>query len=170
MTLSKQQRMDDLEKALALILEQLGDRQLNRVLFNPGEPPFDEILPTSWPTLEEYGMIDITSYLGGASHFTLTGHGWLTAMQDGGRTETEQFNQNLGRLMAAFKAKVKGRAQTAFAGVDEIAAASGLPAAFIWNIIESDAITVLKDRESAEWEGPGKNLIKIPIGFGHERL
>jgi hypothetical protein len=170
MTISKQQRKDDLEKALALVLEQLGDRQLNRVRFNPGEPPFDEILPTSWPALEKYGRIDITGCFGSSSHFTLTGHGWLTAMQDGGHTETEQFNQNLGRLMAALKAKVKGRAQTAFAGIDEIAATSGLPAAFIWNIIESDAITVLKDSESAEWEGAGKNVIKIPIGFGHERL
>ena len=105
MTLSKQQRMDDLEKALALILEQLGDRQLNRVLFNPGEPPFDEILPTSWPALEKYGRIDITGCFGGSSHFTLTGHGWLTAMQDGGLTKTEQFNRKLRLQMRALNAK-----------------------------------------------------------------
>lgn len=170
MTISKEKRMEDLEKALMLMLEQIGDRRLNSVPFKLGELPFDTILPTSWPTLEQYGWITITRYFGGAGHFRLTGHGWLTAMRAGGHTDTEHFNQKLGLLMKTLKAKVDGRSRIALVRVAEVAATSGLPEAFIWNIIESDAITVLKDRESADWAGSGSNVIKIPIGFGQQRL
>lgn len=173
MTLSRGKRLEDLAKALEVMLTELGDRGVNRVLFQLGSPPFDNILPTTWSALEMKYLIKISRYFGGGGHFHLTSHGWLAAMEASGQLSSDYFNRRIGALMRAMKDRVdiNGRKKIGFASVEAIASTAEVSQGFVWNIVDSDALFVLQNRIGAGWANNGRGvLIRIPVDFGQEPL
>ena len=72
----------------------------------------------------------------------------------------------------ALKDKIKGRQFEAAVHVEELAAESGLPAAFVRNAIDSDLIAELFGIKGAAWASfeDRAKFVSIPVDLGMEPL
>ena len=143
------------------------------VPINQEAPQFAEIFNTTWVLLvERYYLTKQHQSFGLPPRYVLSSNGWLNAMAQGKHNESAEFKERIGKLMSCLKDKVKGREKMVFAKSNEIADECGLPHGFVWNVIDSLAITYFFERETAYWHdgSSGGNLIDIPIHFGQERI
>jgi hypothetical protein len=165
-SLSRTDRLADIQKALGLMLKALGPRAIDRLQFNPSEQPLNEIQNTTWLKLQRQYYVEPQHYLGGVL-YTLTGAGWLAAIESLG--ELDDLKTRMAPLVAEMKGRVKGRSEVAFTYLDSIAGSAGVTDDFAYNVIESDAISNVLGRHGVRWEHPGK-MIRIPEDFGLEAL
>jgi hypothetical protein len=168
MTLSRDDRIADMKRALGMLLEAIGTRPIAGLYFKIDVPPLSEINRTTWIDLYEKGYVSpLLSHT--TRSYGLTGAGYLKALAVTGITAQEDFKSQLGRLAATLKQHVKGRHQSAFLSVDSIQQESGLSQGFIYNCIESNALEVCFNTRGARWANgfPGK-LIAVQTTFGHE--
>jgi len=166
MSLSKDDRIADVERALALMLKELGPRAIDTMQFNPSEAPLNKIQTTTWLELKRQCYVEREQYFGGVM-YTLTGAGWLAAIEATG--ELDDLKTKMAPLIAEMKGRVKGRSEVAFDYLDSIASAANVPVDFAYNVIESDAVGNVYGRHGVRWEHRGK-LIRIPEDFGLEPL
>ena len=165
MSLSKEARLQNLEKAILLLMDELHGRCFMGVFIDERYDVDKRILPTTWKELKDQCFVRQTN-----SHwsYTLSGRGWITGLKLLSRFDTDEMKAKVGRLCAVLKSKVKGRAHDSYATVDDIASESGLPGDFVRDAIESDLIRELFGTKGAEWdghEGRGR-FIRIPNDFG----
>jgi hypothetical protein len=99
----------------------------------------------------------------------MAGYGWRQALKATGEIETPEFNEKLGRLSAALKAKVKGRRQEALTNAQALAAETGLSEGWIYNVVESRIWTYHLNRVGPEMDA-SKKCIWVPIDFDMEPL
>ena len=169
MSLSKQARHDDIQKALELMLARLGEQAIDRVLFNRDEPPFDQIYPTTWKELAEKYLIKPLDGAG-PQLFWLTGYGWYAALEQANRFSDPTLIEKMSALSAALKDSVKGRDTEALLYVGNLATQTGLSEDWIYNAIESNLVGRQFGRRGAKWAAGIKNTIIVPIDFGLEPL
>jgi hypothetical protein len=75
MTISKQERLENRDLALQLMMAELGDRAIDTVDFDVTQSPFFErIRYTTWEILEEEGAVKTLDAIG-HTHRYLTGLG-----------------------------------------------------------------------------------------------
>jgi hypothetical protein len=168
MTLSKEARLDNMHLALRLMMAELGEQAIDKGLFDPTQPPFDQVYPTTWQELNDRGLIETHHFIG-AVNYELTGEGWLQGLISTRRVQDPTFVRRLEQLSAAMKAQVKGRHYDAFVYIDSLAAAAGLSVDFVFNAVESHLLRRHFRRKDAGWEYAGR-LIRIPLDFGMEPL
>ena len=168
MTISKQERIEDVSRALGLMLEYIGDDIFNARGVNTHVAPYNVVKPTTWFHLAKRGWA--TSHQNGR-YCTLTGSGWLKAIVTTNRDRDKNFQKDIGRIMAVLKGYVNGRDGDAFVNVQDVATLSGISTEFITNVIESDAITLQQHKHGAHWDR-GHPLLRIcvPRDFGMEIL
>lgn len=167
MSLSVQERSDNLFYTLELLTRDVGDKWIQGVLFEPGgTPEYEAILQTTWLDLSSKGYIKSDSYW-----YLMTPHGWLTGNIRSGKNRSDLFQERIGKISAALKNLVKGRDTPQFPFVESVAVASGVPQGFICNVIDSKLFERCLRRRGAEWEARGRGqLIKVPIDFGLELI
>jgi hypothetical protein len=168
MTLSTNDRHENVNVALRLMLDRVGDEGCEHVFIEPETPTFAAVLPTTWIELLRWGLVrrSVRNYL-------LTGEGWLRAMELAGKLDAE-FDRKIGELCAFLKRKVKaeGKREKGFTELSEIARGTGLSKGWVFNAIDSRVLARRYGRIEAYWSSGDqmKNYIEIPPDFGMERL
>jgi hypothetical protein len=165
MSLSKNERMKNLEDSLLLLMDNVYEPQSIMEVFIDERFLDRRILPTTWTELKRCGLVRQCDT---GSYFTLSGRGWLTALRLRGLLETPEMKATAGKLSAALKDRVKGRQCPDLVHVAEVANNAELSEAFVRNAIESRLIEELFGTIGADWAGfedRGK-FIEIPNDFG----
>jgi hypothetical protein len=170
MTLSRDDRVADMKRALGLLLEAVGAKPIAGLYFSVDQLPLSEINRTTWIELRQKGYLaPLFSNASGA--YALTGAGYLKALTVAGITEQDGFKSNLGLLAATLKRHVKGRHEPAFVSVESVQQECGLSQGFIFNAVESNALEVCFNKRGAHWaKGFSGKLIAVQTTFGHEPI
>jgi hypothetical protein len=78
-TLSKTTRSDNLQLALRIMLERLGDAAVSQGYFRADEPEFSTIYSTTWSDL--LARRYVSTWGSDPPFFLMTGQGWLVPEQ-----------------------------------------------------------------------------------------
>jgi hypothetical protein len=157
-----------METVLVAMYRMLDDQPLYTLIVYPDAPEFEGIYNTTWTDLED--RLFLQGFHGlNFSHYQLTGYGWLGAITVTGEIETPEFKEKLGRLSSALKAKVKGRGADALTNEQGLAAETGLPEGWIYNVVESEIWKYHLNRVGPKMDD-SKTCIWVPIDFGMEPL
>jgi len=167
MTLSADDRRRDMGLARELIIQAVGGHALDSVECDTDEPPFNQILPTTWKVLEDRVLIRRTP--GWGRRCELTGDGWYVCMKALGKFNEPEFHGMMQTLAAALQKQIKGRRDEALVYAESLANAAGLPLDFVFNAIESRLLDHEFNIEGAYWDEHGRTgmWIRVPIDFGH---
>ena len=169
MSLSREERLKNIDLALTLMLRELGDRAFTNALFRIGLRPFEDVHPTTWQELVRRGLITKSDTILG-SFCELTGDGWRAALELAWLKHGEILQQTLSKVAAALKDQVKGRHEDAVVSLDNIVTASGVPENLVFNIIESRLLDHWCNMKGACWYQGRPPLVHIPLEFGLEPL
>jgi hypothetical protein len=160
MTLSVDDRRENLRDALIAFLNKLGDRRLN--LFFIDRAKYPQVIPTTWTELSKrYWIKDVASTI---EWYTFTPLGYVQALKVSGRADEAQFRADLGKLCKVLKDSLKGRTTKSLIDLYAEAKESGLSAAFVKNALDADLIGEILGKFGAQWEGD--TTIKVPPNFG----
>ena len=168
MSLSRETRLQNMDAALVTMYRLLDEHVLLERYFCVSQPEFNEIYPTTWEELEDRRLV-AGRHSQTSSIYRLTGAGWLRAIAVTGDMETSEFKVRVGCLSAALKALVKGRAQRSVTHHELLCQTTGLPAGWIFNIIESEYWDRFLRRNGARFDHD-RRMIWVPGNFGTERL
>ena len=169
MSLSKEDRLKDMGRALTLMLQELGDKAFDTVIFQMDAAPFEGIYSTTWRELEALGLIEKMDVIGG-SLCKFTGNGWRAAIDLVWSANEPMLREAMSKVAAALKDHVKGRQEDAFVYLNSIATISGVPENLVFNIIESRLLDYRFNMMGAYWYQGRPPLIHIPLDFGLEPL
>jgi len=160
-TLSVDDRRENLKEALIGFLDVLGDRSFSNFWIDPNE--FPEVLATTWTDLTaKYWLREMNWNI---QMYQFTPSGYVQALRISGRAKDTQFREDLGKICKVLKDSVKGRASFSFFGLHELAKESGVSVTFAQNAIDADLIRYVLGRVGARWEGDSL-VIKVPHNFG----
>jgi hypothetical protein len=170
MSLSRNERSENIELALKLMMEELGEHGINEWSFEIDKSPYENIYPTTWQYLEDQYFIERRNRMG-SRRCGLTGYGWLEGLRITGTLETPGIKKKVGKVMAELKRSVEGRQDEALVDANGIATGAGVPYGFLYNIIDSHYIENIIQRKGAAWHPQApRQLIVIPVDFGLEIL
>jgi hypothetical protein len=163
MTLSKRDRLNNIDLALRLMMDGL-EEPYEWQEHDARSAKFAAVHRTTWQELDRCGMLKARTF----DRYELTGPGWIAGLKATGRIQDPEFKKKVGCLAAAIKAKVKGRAGPGFADRAELARETGLSEFFIYDAIDSGLLCEIFGRIGATWalEDQMKNSIDIPPDFG----
>ena len=166
MTLANNDRLKNQKDALRLMIEELGDGALDTTFFESDERPFaGQVLRTTWEELAREGHVETV----GALQYRLTAKGWLVGLEVTGISKSTAYRERLGRVLAAMKRHVKGRKDSTIVPLWQLAAESGEPDGWIFNVVDSRASSTGNERTGAKWyEGARGRLIEVPVDFNLE--
>ena len=169
MTKSRKNLDENAIAAVRIMFNELGSEWVKIKNFEPHKPEFAEISPTTWDDLVDAGFVHL--YTSGFPLYSLTGAGWIAALNIAGKWNTEELREKTGVLSSSLKRHVEGRQVDANVPVMQVVQESGLEENWIRNAIESHLIRELFHQIDAEWD-PGdpdfNNHILIPRRFGHK--
>jgi hypothetical protein len=170
MTLSKQDREKSFQAAVAGLLDELGERAIDSVYFDPKNPSLANVIATTWKELVRQNVLREEGTLAGVD-YRFTGDGWYFAMQTTGRTANQSFVDSLSKITAALKDSVKGRHLDGFVYADSLAIECNISIDLVYNVIESGAIEKQFGGVGATWADRQRGtLIHVPLDFGMETL
>lgn len=164
MTLGTKEREENQRQAYGLMLSAVGDDAFDTTLLEADA--FAQILRTTWEDLMHAGCVERVS----PDAYRLTPKGWLAALEVSNTAKSPVFVGRLGRVLATMKGYVKGRHQPKIVALGALAADSGEPEGFIFNIVESRASTSdTSKRRGAGWlQNARGRLVEIPVDFNME--
>jgi hypothetical protein len=168
MSRSDKQRRDNMCLAMRLMMQDLGE-PYERQLHVTRTTKFADVHRTTWDELAEQNLVKAWTY----DRYWLTGPGWIAGLKLTGRFKAPEFQQMVGKLSAALKARVKAinRDQWGGAGRAELARETGLTEFFIQDVIDSHLLREMGDIDASWGKGDSmKNYIDIPPRFGLEPL
>ena len=152
-----------------LRLRQLGDGAIDTTLFDADAVPFaGQILRTTWEELTRAEYVsEITK-----TRYRLTPKGWLLGLELVGASQSPEYQERLGKILAALKRYVKGRKESAVVELRRLAQESGEPEGWIFNIIDSRASSSTgSGRVGAAWFSNERGrLVEIPVDFNLEPI
>src|SRR6266446_147202 len=97
MTLAKDTRVENHKLAFGLLIQALGDGALDTTIFDSSQPPLDgQILRTTWEEMERAGYVEKF----GPTQYRLTAKGWLVGLEVTGASQSAEYLERLGRLLA----------------------------------------------------------------------
>jgi hypothetical protein len=145
MSKSDDERREDKRRTLMLMLSELGDQHIWQGRAVPSQPPFSDVLQTTWRELMDDGLIEDKLSTMGQSVFRLTPHGWIRAVTISGQVDASAMRESCTKLVRALKAVVKGRGShyDEFTSVDAIASSAGLSMGFVFNAVKSRLLGVV---------------------------
>jgi hypothetical protein len=167
MSISKAERQTDTVLAFQLMLQHVGDRKISECFFVSTEPPFSAIQLTTWTELEAGDFV--RPFLG-SQHYSLTGRGWLRALEESGAPRDKTFLRAAEKLLTSIKKHVKGgQGSVRMVTLQTLAQNSGLPENWIYNVVESNLIEAHFNRHGPTWvHGFEGTAVHVPIRVGME--
>ena len=170
MSLSKTERQANIDIALKLQMEEVGERSIRQVFIDPTSDAYRDIHETTWIELQHRGVIR-RSVL---QYFSLSGYGWRTALELTEQNNNYDTRVKLGRMCSSLKAAVKGRsnpAGVALVSAQDVAVETGLELGFVANVIDGELIDYWLKRHGAIWaDGWEGQMLAVPLDFGLEKL
>jgi hypothetical protein len=166
MSLSKSERLQNVDEALRKFLLALGDKGITLRL-NPNHEWFLNIHPTTWKHLVDRRLVrphPTTTSMA----YEMTGAGWKEALRIAGHLETPEFKSRLGELLGAFKGRVKGRTSEDFVH-PAFAEGAGLSPGWVSNVVDAQLIEHCFRRRGVTWYAR-LQLIRVPVDVGLELL
>lgn len=102
------------------------------------------------------------------NRFTLTGQGWIRALQITNTFDSPELKVSAGKLAAALKMRVDDRRTDGLVTRAELEAETGLADGFIYNAIDSHLLYHLFRRRDAGWAPDDEmhTCIEVPLDFG----
>jgi hypothetical protein len=167
MTLSKEERVENVALALSLMLLNLSPaRPYAWEEFDGDIEPFNLILTTTWSVLCSKGLVKPN----GMGRYQLTSSGWIEALKITGRFDSTDAQQQAGKLAAGLKRHIDGRTQDGRVDRTELAQETGLEEAFVYDAVDSHLLQHLFGIMDAQWAPDDRmnNWIEIPVDFGHK--
>jgi hypothetical protein len=166
MTLAKNEREENHRIAFALMIKELGDRAIDTSFFDSNQPPFEgRVLRTTWEELVRQDHLENLN----SSEYRLTARGWLVGLEVSGASQSNDFLERLGRVLATMKRHVEGRRDSAVVPLRQLAEESKEPEGWIFNVIDSKASSTGSRRTGANWFGRERGrLVEIPVDFNLE--
>ena len=165
MSLSQAARQENLNRALKLLMDDIGDSWIRKALINPESDAFKSIHRTTWEELRSQHLIQDAN----AGCPLLTGQGWEAGLKVMGRDNAETRTR-VERIYRALEAALAGRSASAAAApvrVSEVATHAGLQSVFVANVIEARLIESWLKRRGATWAiGFEGRMILVPVDFG----
>lgn len=171
--MSKGHREKNNELAMRLVFEDLGDDPISLRIFLSSDPRYQTTVDrTTWEDLTRNGYLSLIVTTEGAHGYRLKARGWLLCLELTGASKSDEFKRRLGRIIAAMKRRVKGRAAPSLLSPWELAIESGEPFGLVFNVIDSRASSSLNSgRIGATWvEGQEGQLINVPVDFNMEPI
>ena len=174
MTISPQKRAHNIDIALRMMMEGLGDKSFSHCLFEVKDPRYSTIIRTTWAELEQSYFIQEDESTIGNIHYRLTGQGWIEGLRRTGQLRSEALRHKLIGFMTELKDEVKGRKDDQFVFVNDFAAKTKIAADWIINVVESrllqrEFLDLIVD---LDWWSHNNRfyVIRIPVMFGMRRL
>ena len=167
MSLSESARLKNVNHALRLLMDAVGDSWIRKALINPESDAFKPVHQTTWKDLRSSNLIQYA--IGG--HIILTGQGWEAGLRATGRDDPDMLVR-VERIYRAIRTAVAGRSNPEGASpvrISEVASKAGLQSVFVANVIEARLIESWLNRRGATWapEFEGR-MILVPPDFGEE--
>ncbi len=150
MSLSTEERKREMAVALKLMFDAVGDEHLFRLHFYADEERFTRVHPTTWKDMEDRGWIKQHQLAGGGLRLHLSCDGWLDALRGSGVIQTTEFETRLGRLNSYLKRRVDGRQCEDLVAVETVAAETGLPGGWIYNMAACRYWQIARRQHGAE--------------------
>jgi hypothetical protein len=167
MSLSEKERCENLDLALRLMMDGLGE-PYEWQEHDATSPKFASVYRTTWEELVRRCQVKPHSF----DRYELSAAGWIAALKVTGQFGDAELHRKAGLLSQALKAKVDGRQEWGSADRTELAQETGLSEFFIYDAIDSHLLHELFHRIDATWaaDDPMKNNIEIPPDFGQPIL
>jgi hypothetical protein len=165
MSMSREARIENMEKALSLMFEDIGDRFFAHVYIRIDDSRYASIKATTWKELADRYLIRNI----GHGNVIFTGYGWRTSLMSLKLHESAGFQSKLGRLSAALKDSVKGREHTVVLGSQSVADETGLGWDFVQNALHGELFQHVFGIVGAKISDDTV-VIEVPIDFGNRPL
>ena len=170
MGLSPMERQANIDTALMLFMEEVGDQWIRRVLIDPASDTYKNIGETTWIELQNRQLIRKLFI----HRFSLTGSGWRTGLELTSQDKNNDTQVSLGRICASLRAA--GTERSAPSGntlisTQDVASDTGHACSFIANVIDGELIDHWLNPYGATWadDMEGK-MIAVPPNFGLGKL
>jgi len=160
MTISRNDRMEDLKDALKRMTEDVGEQAVWRVDIGVESERYKHVKNTTWKELLDRGLVKWFC----PGYYQLTVGGWRAGVQLLGWDKGSELQGKLSKLAALLKDQVKGRHEEAYIDLYHAAQQSGLTEDLICNIIEGHLFEHSFKTKGATMDTD--NTIVIPIDFG----
>src|SRR5215472_16324900 len=134
MSLSKAGRQENVNRALRLLMDDVGERWIKKALIHPESDAYKAVSETTWVDLKSQYLIHADK----TGCVLLTGHGWETGLRLAGRDNAET-REKVERICHSIKSAVAGRPSLAAVSpvrLGRVASHTGLHAGFVANVIE----------------------------------
>jgi hypothetical protein len=169
MSLSKEERLQDIDRALKLFFDKLGSRSILEFIIDQRHCDYSELYETTSGDLGRHFYIYSAHNMPFLFH--ITSAGWVKMLEICGALSTPDFKSTLGTVCAFLKSAVDGRSESAIVGVADVARQTGIPAGLISNIVEAQIIDRILKRHGPEWLPTNpRMLIVVKTDFGLEWL
>jgi hypothetical protein len=170
MSVSAKRRQSELHLALTTLVAGVGDRWIGSVVFRPSLPPYRDWLNTTWLELESAGLVDHNMSSLVETKYQLTPLGWRVGLRVSGALTSPHMTERSGRLAAALKSYVKGRAGSheALAAFTDIVRSTQLPEGWVFNALTAALLEEMfpAKRMQVRLENSISPLVWIPPTFG----
>lgn len=167
MTHWKEDRSKNEDLALRLMLEALPvDQPYDCTDVHGDREPFLDVYHTTWECLERKGFVRPR----GHNRYRLTGSGWIACLEVIGKSDTEEFKKNAGRLSGALRGKLGDSSVAVTVPIQDLVNETGLLESFIYNAIDSHLLFHLFQCRDASWaldDSVMKNHVEVPRDFCH---
>jgi hypothetical protein len=163
MSFSEKERRKNLELALQLIMQDLGEPYAWQE-HDAASDKFTAVHRTTWEELARRGLVKPHSFY----RYWLTGSGWIAGLKAIGQWSDPEFLSKAGLLSEALKRKIDGRQECGLTDRTKLAQETNLSEFFVYDVIDSHLLRELFRRIDATWapDDRMKNYIDIPPDFG----
>jgi hypothetical protein len=173
MPLKPDQRAAEADALLQELREQLGERWVEDLLFDPRDPPFAEYHTTAWVELERKLLVARRSPVGWTG-FYLTPRGWLVSMMGSeSGPATDGARDRIYQVVTVLKERCqRNEIDPVRVPLEAISVESHVPSGWIRNAIVSRMVLyVVKDKHIDAWceESCSGVIVVIGPGFGQPK-
>jgi hypothetical protein len=167
MSLSESARLKNVNHALRLLMDDVGDSWIRKAFINPESDALKGIQRTTWDDLRSQHLIHDAK----AGYIILTGEAWEAGLRVKGKDSPDMIVR-VERIYRAIRTAVAGRSNPEGAlpvRISEVAKQTGLQSVFIVNVIEARLIERWLNRRGATWAPASEGrMILVPPDFGSE--
>lgn len=171
MTISAEKRVDAMSRALAYMLERIGDESVARFTIPISEGLLADLPDTTWTELTEAGLVQRHKVHNPPVRYQFTLEGWVAAHKLTGALGSDEVQARCQRLAAALKGHVKGRGQhgDVFVYYQTLASHANVPVWWMINMIKSGLLQEAfpGKKMNARWDDAN---VRIPPSFGMAQL
>jgi hypothetical protein len=166
--LSKEERLENVNRVLRLLMEDVGEQWIKMALINPKADAYRGVAETTWTDLKSQQLIED----GKAGCVLLSGYGWEMGLRLTVRNMAET-RESLDRICKSIQSTVAGtssRATVSPVRLWRVASTCRLHAGFVANVVEARLIESWLNRRGVTWaSGFEGRMLMVPVDFGSDR-